>query len=418
MNIEQLKEVIISQREEFLKKEDYLKRDVLKKINEFKEIPHIIILKGIRRCGKSVLLKQINEKHYNSKNAYINFDDERLLNFNITHFDKLHETFILLKESKTLFLDEIQNVPEWERPIRRLYDKKIKFYITGSNASLLGRELGTKLTGRHIQIEIYPFSFKEYIKFYNIKITDEVPYLIEKRAEIKKHFEEYSAKGGMPEYLTYNKKEIIQQTYDDILIKDIANRHKIDDDKQLRNLTKYLLSNTGKLFSYNKIKNILGFGSVTTVKKYIAHLEDAYLLFELEKYEESYKKLIQQNKKIYTIDVAFINLISFENTQNKGRKLENLVFIELKRQGKEIYYHKNKHECDFIIREGTKITQAIQVCHTLTEDNEERETNGLIEAMKTHKIKEGIIITNDDEKIINKENMKITIIPAWKWLIK
>jgi len=409
MNTNQLKEVITSQNEEFLKPQKYVKRELLQKVNSYKDLPHIIILKGIRRCGKSILLKQINEENY---------DDERLLSFNISYFDKLYETFVSLGETKTFFFDEIQNVEEWERAIRRLYDKKIKFYITGSNASMLGKELGTKLTGRYIQLELYPFSFKEYLIFYELNLKKEDFFLTEKKAKIKNYFEKYFSEGGMPEYLLYEKKEIIQQTYEDILIKDILVRYKIENDKQLRNLTKYLLSNTGKLFSYNKLKNILGMGSINTVIKYISYLEDSYLMFELEKYDYSYKKQIQQNKKIYAIDNSFINIVSFETTQNKGRKLENTVFIELKRRGKEVYYHREKHECDFLVREGLKIVEAIQVCYDFNEENEDREIKGLLEAITKHKLKEGLLLTYDEEKELIVENKKITVMPVWKWLLQ
>jgi len=418
MNTNQLKEVITSQNEEFLKPQKYVKRELLQKVNSYKDLPHIIILKGIRRCGKSILLKQINEENYDLKKAYINFDDERLLSFNISYFDKLYETFVSLGETKTFFFDEIQNVEEWERAIRRLYDKKIKFYITGSNASMLGKELGTKLTGRYIQLELYPFSFKEYLIFYELNLKKEDFFLTEKKAKIKNYFEKYFSEGGMPEYLLYEKKEIIQQTYEDILIKDILVRYKIENDKQLRNLTKYLLSNTGKLFSYNKLKNILGMGSINTVIKYISYLEDSYLMFELEKYDYSYKKQIQQNKKIYAIDNSFINIVSFETTQNKGRKLENTVFIELKRRGKEVYYHREKHECDFLVREGLKIVEAIQVCYDFNEENEDREIKGLLEAITKHKLKEGLLLTYDEEKELIVENKKITVMPVWKWLLQ
>ena len=417
MNTEQLKEIIISQKEDFLNLSSLMERDALNKVKEFKNLPHIIVIKGLRRSGKSVFLSQINNLLYKRKNAYVNFDDERLITFNIGEFEKLYETFLSLNEDKVYFLDEIQNLKDWERPIRRLYDKKIKFYLTGSNASLLSKELGTKLTGRNIQIEIYPFSFKEFLKISNFKLNKDSFYLTKEKSKIKSLFNEYFSDGGMPEYIQYNKKEIIQQVYEDILLKDIFVRYNLDNDKQLRLLTKYLLTNVGVLFSYNSLKKLLGFGSVNTVMKYISYLENAYLLFELEKYEFSLKKQIQQNKKIYAIDVSFINLISFKFSENKGRLLENLVFIELKRRGKEIYYHRAKKECDFLIKQGLDIVDAIQVCYNLDEDNKKREFSGLIEACKIYNLKECLLLTYDYEDELILEDVKIVIKPVWKWLL-
>jgi len=428
MDNEDLKEIIVEQNNYFHRKEKTILREKFEKIKELKKIPHIIIISGLRRAGKSTLLEQINKNLYpNQKLAYLNFEDEKLLNFNVYDFNRLYESFLELdSQKKVFFFDEIQNLKDWEIAIRKLYEKKIKFYITGSNASMLSKELGTKLTGRHINITLYPFSFREFLEFNNLKINENDIYLSEKKAKIKFLFNLYLLKGGIPEYLKYERKEIIKQVYEDILYKDILVRYNLTDERTLRELSKYLLSNVGKEFSYNKLKTMLGLGSSNTVKSYISYLENSYLIFQLEKFDYSLKKQILNPKKIYTIDPAFIENVSFKFSEDRGRLLENLVFIELKRRDKEIYYHREKKECDFLIKEKNKIIKAIQVTKSISNpETKKREIDGLMEAMEMYNLKDGLILTEDEEFTIKEQDsrikgfkeLEIKIMPIWKWLL-
>lgn len=418
--MEEFKKIIIEQNEDFHNKEKSILRDKFYHIKELSEIPHIIIISGLRRVGKSTLLQQINKNMYpKNKYSYLTFEDEKLFNFDIMNFDLLYQTFLELdKNNSVFFLDEIQNVSNWEIPIRRLYEKKIKFYITGSNASLLSRELGTKLTGRHVNIELFPFSFSEFLKFKNISYTEQDFYITKKIAVFKNLFEEYYDIGGIPDYMKYQRKELIQQIYEDILFKDILVRYNLTDEKSLRELSKYLISNIGKEFSYNKLKDFLSLGSSNTVKKYISFLESSYLIFTIEKFDYSLKKQLLNQKKVYVIDNSFANLVSFKFTEDNGRLLENLVLVELKRRNKEVYYHKGKQECDFVIKEGLKISQAIQVTISLSDlDTKKREINGILDALNTYNLKEGLILTKDEEDEIKIENKTIKVKPIWKWLL-
>ena len=420
MEVETIKKIIFEENVDFDKKEEGIVRDKLNKIEELKKIPHIIIISGLRRCGKSTLLKQIKSKLYPDKNnAYLNFENEKLFNFQIQEFDKIYESFLQLDEqNEVFFLDEIQNLENWEVAIRRLYEKKIKFYITGSNASLLSKELGTKLTGRHVNITLYPFSFKEYLKFNGIKLEEKSLYLTENIAKIKKYFDKYTKEGGIPEYLKYKNKEIIQNIYTDILYKDILVRYKLTDKKSLKELSKYLMSNIGRKFSYNKLKSMLLLGSVNTVKKYVDYLENSYLIFQLEKFDYSLKKQIVNQKKVYVIDPIFSSIVSFTFSQDIGRILENLVFLELKRREKEIYYHFEDYECDFVVKEGLEIIQAIQVTKSLSDlDTKKREFQGLLDALNTYKLNEGLMLTQDEEGEEIVEGKKVVIKPIWKWLL-
>jgi predicted AAA+ superfamily ATPase len=397
---ETLKRVIISQKNNITNRQSGIEREKLQ------EIPidsnHAIIISGIRRCGKSTLLTQIMKrvKKYN----YINFEDSKILGFSVEDFERLDKTFEEVNgKVQYYFFDEIQNVEHWEIFIRTLLDHGKKVFITGSNASMLSKELGTKLTGRHISYELYPFSYKEYLTLRN-------------DIEKKQSFDKYIDEGGFPEFLTTKNNAILQQLLQDILVRDIIVRHKIRNTKTIKELTTYLLSNIGKEFSYNNIKNILNEKSVKSIIKFITYLEDSYVLFILPQFSYSIKKQLVRPKKIYAIDTKMITENSIALSENRGTILENAIFLQLKRRVKEIYYYKEKVECDFIIKEKNKIREAIQVCYELNEENKEREINGLVHAMKEFKLAEGTIITLEQEDEFEIEEKTIKVIPAWKWM--
>ena len=258
-----------------------------------------IVISGLRRSGKSTLLAQIINRHYPKGVYYLSFEDERLLDFTVADFNSLYELFIELYSHKKIFcFDEIQNIPKWEAFVRRLYDNGFKFLITGSNASLLSSELATRLTGRALAVELYPFSFKEYLLAQNVEnlITDK-PYTTVNKGEIKHHFNKYLTTGGMPEYIKYQQPEILQQIYNDILYRDVLSRNEIKETKALRELSMLLLSSVANLTSYNKLKNLLQLGSVNTVKNYCHYLEDSYLLFSLKRFSYKIKQQLTSPRK-------------------------------------------------------------------------------------------------------------------------
>lgn len=417
---EQLKEILMSQQESILKKKSGIERNILKEIEKKKKLPHVIVITGLRRSGKSTLLRQIIEKYYSNKDFYyINFEDERLFNFDASKFNDIYETLVeLYGECKTFFIDEIQNVNRFETFIRRFYENGFKFFITGSNATLLSKELGTKLTGRHVDIVVKPFSFKEFLVLKKFKFEKNIMYLTESKVKIKKLFQEYLTKGGMPEYLLYDDIEILMRTYEDIIIKDIVVRHNVDHVDSLRELYQYLVNNFSNKFSYNNIKKMTDIGSVNTVKKYILYLKETYFAETINKFEHSIKKQLINDKKLYIIDNGFLQTLSTRLTKDKGWLLENIVFNELKKQSIEVFYYSDKQECDFIILKNKKLHSIIQVTWELNEKNREREINGLLSAMHKFKQKTGLIITYDQENEIIKENKKIIIKPVWKWLLE
>jgi uncharacterized protein len=408
-----LNQLIIEQKKIFEKDIQIVDRNISQNIISS---PKIIVITGVRRCGKSTLLRQLS-KHYKNYN-YINFEDERLLEFTYHDFNTLLEIFISLNpKSKTFFFDEIQVIYGWEKFVRRLFTEGYKIFVTGSNATLLSSEIATSLTGRNIRVELFPFSFKEYLSFYNFKIKK--IFTTQEKASISNYVNDYLQYGGFPEVIKSKDFEELTQIYQDIIIKDLLVRFKIRDQKDFRELSLFLLSNIGKKISFNNLKNLLEFSNTSKVKNYVDFLCESYLYFMINKYSPSIKKQIVNDKKIYAIDTGLVHSTSFHFSENKGWILENAVFLELKRRYKQIFYFQEKKECDFIIKSGRNITHAFQVTNNLLNPStKKREIDGLIAAMNTFNLSQGNIITLDTEETIKKDNKKICIIPYWKWLLE
>jgi len=416
MDREILKRVLLEQHP-FLNNPRDIPRALQSTITKYKETPFIIILSGIRRCGKSTLLQQIRSGD-RPDSYYVNFDDERFVNFTVENFQMLHECLLeLFGEKNVFFFDEIQNINIWERFVRRLHDAKKKVYVSGSNASMLSRELGTHLTGRNIPISLYPFSFKEFLLFKKQSYEPLNRLTTERKSMLKRSFNEYLEKGGFPEYLQTGKDEYLKSVYENILYRDIITRYHLPQEKPIKEVIYYAVSNLGKEVSFNQLRKLTGLTSATTIREYFEYLENSYLAFLLSRYNPSLKKQIYSNKKVYFIDTGMARVLGFRTGDDIGRMLENIVFLHLKQQDKELYYHKENHECDFIVRKGIRITEAIQVTYRLSE-NKEREINGLCEALTTYKLNEGIILTYDTEDEIIRGKKKIIIKPIWKWLLE
>ena len=412
-----LRRIVLKQKEEIEKLDGTVKRDILDEILNWFKDNRVIILTGIRRCGKSTLLRQImnQKKDY----CYVNFEDERFLDFKAQDFEKLNEILIeIYNTPKIYFFDEVQNIDKFETFVRRLQDEGKKVVITGSNATLLSKEFGTRLTGRYKPFEIYPFSFFEYLKFKNIKIEKDWSYKTYKRIEIRKAFNEYLESGGFPEYLKTKDKEYIKNVFENILYKDVITRYAIKKQNVIKELISILATNISSTYTYNSIRKTLNLGNSITVKEYISYLANSYFFFELHKFSFSLRKSLNAPKKIYLIDTSFNKITGFNFSQNTGKNLENVVFIELKRRKKEVYYFAEKNECDFLVKSETKISQAIQVCYELRKENKDREINGLLESLIQFKLKEGLIITLDQEEEFKQEGKTIKIVPIWKWLLE
>ncbi|MFH0774405.1 MAG: ATP-binding protein [bacterium] len=422
MEKELLKEIILEQQEIIKNKEIGVEREDLSKIKEYILLPHAIVISGMRRVGKSTLLAQIINKFYKDNIYYFNFEDERLLNFTPEDFNHLYESFMeLFGQQKAFFLDEIQNVKGWEMFVGRMLDGGFKFFITGSNASLLSKELGTRLTGRYLTCELYPFSFKEFLRLKEYPLTSNTLSLTSKRAEVKALFNEYLKEGGMPEYLKFRNLEILKKVYDDILYRDIVARYDIKETKSLRELALYFLSNLSTLFSYNKLKGSLGLGSVNTVKAYTEYLENSFMVFVTNIFSYSLKQQFIAPKKVYCIDNKLADCISFRFSKDRGRFLENLVVVELRRRRKELYYYKTKNglEVDILIRKGEGIEGLIQVTEGISDAAvRQRELKSLTTAMNELGLGEGLLLTADEEEEVMLGDKVIKVMPTYKWLLQ
>lgn len=389
-----LQEIIRQQKDVLHAKEEGMLRDNL---NYLPDIDHFaLIISGVRRCGKSTLLHQLLKKKH-TEALYINFDDPRLYDFQIDDFRKLDQIISTTGHSVLMF-DEIQTIKGWERYVRQKLDEDYKVFVTGSNASLLSKELGTSLTGRHITTELFPFSYDEFCRFRELKHNVDST-------------NAYMRFGGFPEYLKSEHEEILANLLDDILIRDISVRYGIKDTRGLKRLTVYLLSNIGNLTSANKLKEPSGINSTTTILEYISHLEQSYLLSFIPMFDFSLKRQSVNPKKIYAIDLGMVVANTNQIKGNEGHKLENMVYSALRLRYKEIYYHKGKGECDFLTLDKGTITKAIQVCLLLNTDNQTREFGGLLDALKSYELTEGTIVTLEQEDTFQIDGCTIHVVP-------
>ena len=394
----EIEKSLVLQRLFLNKKQEGFNRESLAKLQL--STSHILIITGVRRCGKSTLLQQISKK-IKEEIIYFNFEDPRIYGFELEDFTKLDE--IVGDEIRYYFFDEIQNVEKWELFIRHLHDRDKRIAITGSNASLLSKELGTRLTGRNIQIELFPFSYTEYLMFLQLENN-------------LASFNLYLEDGGFPEYLKSKHKEQHQQLFKDIVYRDIIVRHGIRQAKTLIDIALFLIANVGKEYSLNGIKNTFGVGSANSVADYIHWLEDSYVLFSMPRFSWSLKSVSINPKKVYCIDTGFAQANSLSFSEDTGRLLENCVYLALRRKYKEIYYFKDKGECDFIVKEAQDILHIIQVCGKIHPDNKAREVNGLLAALTFFSKTEGLILTLNQEDVLMINDVKVRLLPVWKWL--
>lgn len=418
MEKELLKQIFTEQRNDFLNKETGVIREKLAEAEQYIKLPHVFVISGLRRCGKSTLMRQIAAKYFPDNDFFfLNFEDERLFNFDVAHFNTLLELQIeMYGPHKTFFIDEIQNLVHFELTLRRLSDSDYKFIITGSNADLLSGEFSTKITGRHVITQLQPFGFTEFLKFRGAGFSSEDIYLAEKRAALSAFFEEYFSDGGMPEYLKYKTAEILVRMYEDILIKDIAVRHGITNVAMLRELSRYLITNFGRRYSYNSLRKATGLGSVNTAINYTGYLEQSFLIRNISKFDHSLKVQQSGEKKAYVSDHAIIRQVSTTLMKDTGRILENIVANTLF-YSHQVYYFAGKHECDFVVVDTSKSVKLFQVCADLNDQNLAREKAGLLEAMKYFDLQEGIILTTSQEDELVFDDKIIRVMPVWKWML-
>ena len=404
MRLSEIKEICAGQKSALEKQELGLERLLLTELSDIQS--HALVVSGIRRCGKSTLLRQFVQK-LKREFFYFSFDDIRLTSFSPADFALLDKV-LLDSGARLIFFDEIQSADSWELYARQKLDEGFQLVITGSNASLLSRELGTRLTGRHLTKELFPFSYREFCSFGSHIAAAE-------------SFVDYLEKGGFPEFLKTGNTEILAQLQSDILYRDIAVRYGIRDIKSLRRLFVYLISNPAQLFSPSRLTSVAGVKSHTTVLEYISFFEAAYLIQVLPCFAWSVKAQNLAPKKVYIVDTGLIKTGAVSFSGNFGALLENIVFNSLRIsasvQDFGVYYFagKNGGECDFVVfRQGKP--SCIQVCWELNLENQDREIKGLLKALDFFNLDTGTILTFDTEDIIQTEGKKIEVIPVWKYL--
>ncbi|OGR46725.1 MAG: hypothetical protein A2X33_03430 [Elusimicrobia bacterium GWA2_51_34] len=382
------------------------------------------VISGVRRCGKSVLAhRALKDLPY----GYVNFDDERLADITTADLNLVLEVLLELKPGfKFILLDEIQNIEKWELFVTRLQRGGYKVIITGSNAHLLSRDLSTHLTGRHKVFEIYPFSFQEYLRSRGIDSPRDKALSTRSRAQISAAFSDYFSAGGFPELPgIVDKKSYLHDLYDKILTQDIALRHGVRHIKTLKDIALYTANNYASKLSYQNIKEAYSLGSIHTVKNYLAYMQEAYLFFAVEAFSHKARERVRLPRKMYGIDAALLRSISVSGQKNEGRLLENLVYLELLRQKKQILYYSDpqrKYEVDFVCRQSAGgAVELIQVClDTGMAEVKERELRGLQSALNTFKnISPGglTLITRDRGGTERIAGRQVKCVPVWEWLL-
>ncbi|HII01681.1 TPA: ATP-binding protein [Methanosarcinaceae archaeon] len=472
MKKSELRRIILSRQPSFQKHQDLIPRDL--KIDCYLKGSEVVMICGIRGCGKTSFLKQIADRLDGIK-VYINFEAIRPEDFEPRNFQDLRDIAAELYGSsgKELdkkeieedgekqvyyFLEEIQHIPFWESWLNRLYEQGIKVFVTGSNSKFRNSENGPFLTGRNRLLRLFPFSFKEYLRLKGIEMSDpDLGFLpTSRKDEILSHFLKYFDKGGFPQVLKNENFELSREYFEEILRKEILDRHEITDAEGLRRLVVFLFSNVASEYSFETLKKVSGIESEETARRYLGHLEEAFLLYRVPMLNHSQDIANDQDKadnrngnrnlelnwketvmaascKVYAGDTGFFKTVATNYPDSLGLRFENLVFLELLRREKEVFFFRDRRECDFVVKhdvgQGQEIMEAIQVSTYFGDPTvRKREIGGLLGAMKEYGLKEGLILTLDEEEVLEinneevlgqgRENKKILVKPVWKWLIE
>ena len=411
--------MLLEQFDSFWQRDTGTLRAKLAEVEQAMSSPHAVIVSGLRRVGKSTLLSQLAHRLDRDQFYYINFEDDRFLGFQAGNANDLYQILIeVFGERKIFIVDEIQNIAGWEHFVRRFMDMGFKFYITGSNASLLSRELGTRLTGRYVPIELFPFSFKEYLQFRGDSLPDLSRMKTADHARLQNSLQVYLQSGGIPDALKYPELALLRTLYDDVLYRDIATRYRLDAVTAIKELAFFLMSNPASPISFNKLKAQFQLGSVNTIKNYIGYMENSWLLFTLTVYDFSVKRQQIAPKKVYSIDTGLIKAVGFGFSPNTGRLLENLIFLSLRRKTHEIYYFASPggYEVDFYLPETR---QLIQVAQNLKQPaTREREIRAIQNAIGSVKVQSALLLTEANGDSFKVDSVPVKIRSAAEWLLE
>ena len=420
--------------------DDFHERELPGLISRNKNFPEVknkaYVVIGMRRSGKTYFCYQkiheiITSGVSREEVLYFNFDDDRLLDFKVKDFQTILDIyFSKYPENRNtrchFFFDEIQRIDQWEMFIRRLLDtENVQVYLTGSSSKLLSTEIASSLRGRSLTIEIFPLSFQEFLKYHDLFESSPKRLSTKTVATLRKAVKDYLEIGGFPEVQSLESNlrvEVLQGYIDSVLLKDVIERHKVSNVVALKQLVRHVICSPGGKFSINKFYNTLKSMSVKCTKnslyEYFDHLTDAFLFYRIPIHSRSEKARQINPAKIYTIDTGLLNAMAFRNSSNYGPLLENVVFMQLRRDGYDVEYvtTKDGHETDFFARHRiSKEIKLIQVCWDISDKKVfNREFRGLESAMDEFSINSGTIITWDDETSFDRN---IDVVPVWKWLL-
>lgn len=409
---------IIGENQEFVQNVKLLQRPF-----KFEDNGNYVFL-GIRRAGKSYLMFQrIHELMKRGTDIeeilYLNFEDERFIGLKSEDLDEIKRVYEETFSSRPIFfLDEIQIVPGWEKFVRRLADKNYRVFVTGSNAKMLSSEIATTLGGRFLIQNVYPFSFREFLKFEGFELKSNWLYTPGTRNGVVRSFDTYFYNGGFPELLSFeDKRSWLSGLYQKIFFGDLVARYSLRNSDSMRLLVKKLAESVMQPSSYNRLKNIVSSAGesvgVRTIIDYVGYLQETWLIFSLENYAARFAER-ESNRKYYFIDNGILNLFIF---RPETLLLENLVAITLHRQfGEKVYFYNQHIKVDFYIPEESWL---IQVSYNISDvQTFEREVNGIVKAAKFLNAERLQIVTRNDERVIEKDGLSIEVLPIWKWLIQ
>ncbi len=396
----ELAAIVARQRMIEQKKLDGLPRTLA--VNDVLLDSHALDITGVRRCGKSTVMRQ-RMRAQDAPWFYVNFESPLLTQFEMRDTIRL-DALIEKSDAKRLFFDEIDQFAGWEKYVRQKLDEGFHVCISGSNASLLEGELGTKLTGRHISKELFPFSYAEFLAF-----TGKTP--------SEESVVDYAHVGGFPRYLQTNEEIILQELFDDIVYRDVIVHNKIRDTAAVRELTAYLVENVGCRFTASRMRAPLGVSSASTITQWCEWIEKAYLFFFVPICSDSEKSRLLNPKKVYCIDTGLEYAVSSRRLPNDGARFENMVYLALRRRTKDISYFDDGGECDFILRERHAVTEAVQACIRLTDENKDREIDGLLQALTRFSLPTGTIVTYAQRDRLTFGEHVIDVVPFAEWAV-
>lgn len=395
----------------------------------------ILILKGVRRSGKSTLLinemKRLIASGTDRRNIlYINFEDPRFYgHLDLSLMERAKEAYLEFMDPSgplVIMLDEVQNVPGWEKWALKEYGlKKSRLYITGSSSSLLSKDIGSALSGRYLDVEVFPLSFREFLFFNEISISDRATF-ISNKTRVNQLFRRYMEHGGFPKLLEFSddqlRRDTLKSYYDSILLRDIVARHNLANYRILEEISVFLLSNIASVNSTNNIKKIFSV-SFDAAKDYTSYLEDAFLIFQLNRFSWSVKRQLVNPRKFYSIDTGLSNRVSFQVGTRQAQNLENIVFLELLRRKREVYYYKTKNdlEVDFLVKEGRQVRQLIQVSYTIEDERTRKRELAALETswreLDSDPSTHCLLLTMDREESIDQGDARVAIRNVIDWLL-